>query len=112
MASNPESQFPRLSRRSFFKALISLGVVASFPEARALERRPVLDASVHVQRDTRYFAIWQLPGQKARLTMFTGVVPVDAEVIIFRDMKILRFARYPDGLRYHGSVSGTWTKSR
>lgn len=96
MASSSESQFPRLSRRSFFKALISIGIVASFPEARALARLPAPTAPL---REDRYFAIWQLPGFRPRLTMFTGEIPSDAEVIVFKNMRILRFRRYPDDLR-------------
>lgn len=103
------SEFPRLSRRSFFKALIALGVVSSFPEARALERHPAPKAPL---REDRYFAIWQLPGLRPRLAMFVGEIPADAEVIVFKQMRILRFRRYPDKLHYYGSVKGTWTQPR
>lgn len=84
------NNFPKLSRRDFFKALVSLGVVASFPIAKAL---PV---TRKVFKDTRYMAIWQPPGQRAKLTMFAGDIPPGTEVFVAGGQRILRFTRYPE----------------
>ncbi len=87
-----ENNFPCLSRRDFFKGLIALGIVATIPEAKSI---PTLKER---SKNIRYLAIWQPPGQRAKLSMFAGDVPPEAEVFVVGKFHILRFPTIHEAL--------------
>lgn len=98
------NEFPRLSRRDFFKGLIALGVVATIPQAKML---PIVKPKT-IKGPLRYYAIWQPPGQKAKLTMFAGDLPDDVEVVQAGAQYIIRFPRYPDDFKSSMEAHKHW----